>query len=999
MIVTAAPTQELIPGYVATERLGAGGYGEVWKVEAPGGLHKAIKIIYGFHDEERASRELKSLDHVRKVRHPFLLSLERIEVVDGRLMIVTELADMSLMDRYDQCRKANLPGIPRDELINHMRDAADALDFMFQTHSLQHLDVKPENLLLVSGRAKVADFGLVKEIADKTRSLVGAMTPTYAAPEVFDGRATRQSDQYSLAIVYQEMLTGVLPYPGRTAAQLAAQHTRSRPQLTALPASDREIIARSLSKRAEDRYPCCRDMVDALVIANRPVVAPVRQPTPAPGDRADKGTRVYSADDTRSGDSSPAAPGVFKRKSAPPEQCTEIIAERPAKQPSAVKRPSVARPIEAEEVQVTTHTVDLPPIEVERLKSGLRPTMFIGVGGTGAVTIEKLRERLASCFDEKVLQEAFPQLLVETDPTAVKRAMARGIDHQDAVVLALKQAHEYRGEAENLLHWLGRKWLYNIPKSGLTTGVRPWGRLALIDRAGQVVVKLRQRLTKLVSGACGQALASADFGAVQTDSPRVVLFGSCCGGTGGGMLLELAYAVRNIANQLGNKSLEICAVVTTSTNQCPTGKQLATANAVAFMTELQHYTRCGAAGDNGADARTAMFEGAAAPLDEVYFVDLGDDLTSEAFDLQLERVADYLYCDTATPLAAHLQAGRQPQPEEALHRDLKVRSLKMAMFEGLDERLLPALTQHLASAVAQKWLLESSRQDSVTRYLESQVTTADNPPTAAPTVEERALEKLTHSSAYQDFLAREQPAEVPLEMRTKPTYLKQLAAFDWMRRELLTQLQLVARETVPATSRSELATLFPAGFDKSQLQVIAERGNALADSMLTQYVGQLRKLAEQDNKPAMRPQLPLVLEKVAERESLSVLKQLLADVEILPDGSARRSPAPARQYLTERANPNFSFGCGRRTYLLTPPKWRAEEVQAGAIATACQCVAGSDENIYICEELQDISLAQLASLHAAKDRQASEAIDHLHTRVDVAWGCLATPIASEVADS
>src|SRR3954468_16258171 len=225
---------EPLPGYRLIERLGSGGYGEVWRAEAPGGLTKAIKFVFGRHDEKRASIELRALDHVRGLRHPFLLSLERIEVVDGRLLVVTELADGSIKDRFDNCRREGLHGIPRDELIGYLRDTADALDFMGEAHSLQHLDIKPENLLLLAGHVKVADFGLVKDVRQSQASLVGGMTPLYAAPEVFRGTPSRFSDQYSLAIVYQEMVCRSVPFAGSNAAELTLQHLNDEPDMSAL---------------------------------------------------------------------------------------------------------------------------------------------------------------------------------------------------------------------------------------------------------------------------------------------------------------------------------------------------------------------------------------------------------------------------------------------------------------------------------------------------------------------------------------------------------------------------------------------------------------------------------------------------------------------------------------------------------------------------------------------------------------------------------------------
>ncbi|HEY6565794.1 MAG TPA: hypothetical protein VIY86_14995, partial [Pirellulaceae bacterium] len=80
--------REPIAGYVLKERIGAGGYGEVWKADAPGGLQKAVKIVFGDVSETRAMRELKALERIRQVSHPMLLSIERIEVVDNHLVVV-----------------------------------------------------------------------------------------------------------------------------------------------------------------------------------------------------------------------------------------------------------------------------------------------------------------------------------------------------------------------------------------------------------------------------------------------------------------------------------------------------------------------------------------------------------------------------------------------------------------------------------------------------------------------------------------------------------------------------------------------------------------------------------------------------------------------------------------------------------------------------------------------------------------------------------------------
>jgi serine/threonine protein kinase len=266
---------EPLPGYRLVEPLGKGGFGEVWKCMAPGGLTKAIKFVRGDTSPDStassAAQELRSLEHVKSIRHPFLLSIERVEVIDDDLVIVMELADKSLHDLLLEHRKAGRPGIPRSELIGYLREAAEVLDLMNQEHGLQHLDVKPRNLFLVHNHVKVGDFGLVNSLAElhgaNASDLLGAITPLYAAPETFEGRATLFSDQYSLAITFHELLTGVLPIQGKNVRQVILMASMGQHDLSRLSSADREIVARALSREPRSRFSSCQALVDALAAA------------------------------------------------------------------------------------------------------------------------------------------------------------------------------------------------------------------------------------------------------------------------------------------------------------------------------------------------------------------------------------------------------------------------------------------------------------------------------------------------------------------------------------------------------------------------------------------------------------------------------------------------------------------------------------------------------------------------------------------------------------
>ncbi len=251
-----------LPGYELIAMLGRGGFGEAWKATGPGGVQVALKFIR--LDDEAGSVELKALQTIRDVRHAHLLSLQGVWQEHGYLILAQELADGTLMDRLRVCSADGHVGIPAAELFEYLHEAAKGLDYLNQKVNIQHRDVKPQNIFLVGGSVKVADFGLVKVLEKTVSSHTGNMTPAYAPPEMFAGEVSRWSDQYSLAISYCQLRGGVLPFLGNR-IQIMAGHIHKAPDLTMLPAeSERQAVARALAKKPEERWPSCRAFAEVV---------------------------------------------------------------------------------------------------------------------------------------------------------------------------------------------------------------------------------------------------------------------------------------------------------------------------------------------------------------------------------------------------------------------------------------------------------------------------------------------------------------------------------------------------------------------------------------------------------------------------------------------------------------------------------------------------------------------------------------------------------------
>src|SRR5208283_4781027 len=114
-----------------------------------------------------AAGELRALNIVKNIHHPNLLVIFGTWHVGEHLVIAMELADRSVWDLFTERTKKGRPGIDADELLDCMDEAAKGIDYLnayqhsvdgHEAVGVQHRDIKPQNILLVGGGVKVADF-------------------------------------------------------------------------------------------------------------------------------------------------------------------------------------------------------------------------------------------------------------------------------------------------------------------------------------------------------------------------------------------------------------------------------------------------------------------------------------------------------------------------------------------------------------------------------------------------------------------------------------------------------------------------------------------------------------------------------------------------------------------------------------------------------------------------------------------------------------------------
>ncbi len=266
--------------------LGEGGMAAVYRAEDTVlGRPVAVKVLRAslakdqaflarFRDEARSAAALS---------HPNLVATYDVGQDAGYYYIVMEYVDgPSLKEAI-----AKEAPLPVDRAVGLALQVLAALEAA-HARGVIHRDIKPQNVLLTAeGQAKVADFGIARQVAAVAQTQGGEImgTAAYLAPERASGNeASAASDVYSVGVLLFEMLTGRTPFTGDNPVEVALKHVREEPPSPrrfnpAVPPLLEAVVLRALAKDPTQRYRSAKEMARALLeyqSGAAAVTAPIR---------------------------------------------------------------------------------------------------------------------------------------------------------------------------------------------------------------------------------------------------------------------------------------------------------------------------------------------------------------------------------------------------------------------------------------------------------------------------------------------------------------------------------------------------------------------------------------------------------------------------------------------------------------------------------------------------------------------------------------------------
>ncbi len=261
--------------YKIVRELGRGAMGIVYHAIDPNiGRPVAIKTIQlgdvRNPEEQKRLRErlFREARSAGILSHPGIVTIYDVEQQGDLAYIAMEFVDGPTLDQV----LSGPEPLPAEQIFSILGQTSNALDYA-HGKGIVHRDIKPANIMIAAdGTTKITDFGIAKITTSEQMTMTGSIvgTPHYMSPEQVQGQPIDgRSDQFSLAVIAYEMLTGEKPYTGEHLTTVVYKIVAEEPTIPhrlnpSLSAGIDAVLRKALSKKPDGRYRACSEFANAL---------------------------------------------------------------------------------------------------------------------------------------------------------------------------------------------------------------------------------------------------------------------------------------------------------------------------------------------------------------------------------------------------------------------------------------------------------------------------------------------------------------------------------------------------------------------------------------------------------------------------------------------------------------------------------------------------------------------------------------------------------------
>lgn len=260
--------------YHITGRIAHGGMADVY--EAMDLINRrtvSLKVMREdmMGDPENVRRFQRECIAAASLNNPNIVKVYGQGVIDGRPYMANEyIKGQTLRDKLNFSPVHSLSPLESCEVMLQLTSGVQYI----HEHGIIHRDIKPDNLFYLSdGSIKIADFGISVAVGESDGGDAVSGTVYYTAPEILMGKPSGvASDIYSMGIVFYEILTGSVPFDGRTAEDVALKQIKEHfpepsKSTPSVPKAVDKIVVKACRKRSEERFVSSLEMHEAIAEA------------------------------------------------------------------------------------------------------------------------------------------------------------------------------------------------------------------------------------------------------------------------------------------------------------------------------------------------------------------------------------------------------------------------------------------------------------------------------------------------------------------------------------------------------------------------------------------------------------------------------------------------------------------------------------------------------------------------------------------------------------